>query len=136
MLNTLLNDESGFIVSAELILVLTIAVLSMVVGLAEVAIAVNTELNDLSNAFGAINQSFAYCGFEACSGQKMSPTTIAKATPTRGGTRTSSISVPTTITTMLSGLVAACLINVQSVTTNSATTANASDRNIARKRGR
>lgn len=71
MLKILLNDETGFIVSAELVLVLTIAVLSMVVGLSEVAIAVNTELNDLSNAFGALNQSYAYCGFEACSAQKM-----------------------------------------------------------------
>lgn len=56
-------DESGFVISAELVLVLTIGVLSMIVGLHEVSVAVNTELNDLSNAFGALNQSFAYCGF-------------------------------------------------------------------------
>ena len=71
MLKNLWHDELGFVISAELILVLTIAVLSMVVGLSEVAVAVNTELNDLSNAFGSINQSFAYCGFEACSYGKM-----------------------------------------------------------------
>ncbi|HBL47476.1 MAG TPA: hypothetical protein DDZ90_29240, partial [Planctomycetaceae bacterium] len=29
----------------------------------EVAVAVNTELNDISNAIGALNQSYAYTGF-------------------------------------------------------------------------
>jgi hypothetical protein len=61
----LLNDENGFIVSSELVLVATIAVLALVVGLSEVAVAVNTELNDLSNAFGALNQSYSFTGFSA-----------------------------------------------------------------------
>jgi Flp pilus assembly pilin Flp len=60
-----INDESGVIISAELALVLTIAVLAMVVGLSEVAVAVNTELNDLSNAIGALNQDYFYTGFKA-----------------------------------------------------------------------
>ena len=63
MLNKLFRDESGVIISAELALVLTIAVLAMVVGLSEVAVAVNTELNDISNAIGSLNQSFGYTGF-------------------------------------------------------------------------
>ena len=63
MLKNLWNDESGVIISAELVLVLTIAVLAMVVGLSEVAVAVNTELNDLSNAIGALNQTFSVTGF-------------------------------------------------------------------------
>ena len=63
MLRKLFNDESGVIISAELALVLTIAVLAMVVGLSEVAVAVNTELNDLSNAFGALNQGYAVTGY-------------------------------------------------------------------------
>ena len=58
-----MNDETGVIISAELVLVLTIAVLSMIVGLSEVAVAVNTELNDVSNAIGALNQSYAFTGF-------------------------------------------------------------------------
>ena len=68
ILNSLLNDEAGAIISAELVLVLTITVLSMVVGLSEVAVAINTELNDLSNAFGSIKQDFAYTGFSAGDG--------------------------------------------------------------------
>lgn len=63
MIRNFLNDETGVIICAELILVLTIGVLAMVVGISEVAIAINLELNDLSNAFGSLNQSFAFTGF-------------------------------------------------------------------------
>jgi Flp pilus assembly pilin Flp len=71
MLKKLWNDEAGLIVSAELTLVLTIGVIAMVVGLSEVAVAVNTELNDVSNAFGGLNQSYAFSGFHAISGCKI-----------------------------------------------------------------
>lgn len=54
----LIADESGFIISAELILIGTIAVLAMVVGLSEVALNINNELEDVASAFGAVNQSF------------------------------------------------------------------------------
>lgn len=67
-MKALWKDESGFVISAELVLVLTIAVLAMIVGLSEVAVAVNTELNDISNALGALNQSYAYTGFAAAGG--------------------------------------------------------------------
>lgn len=60
--NNLWNDEAGFIVSAELVLVSTITVLAMVVGLSEVAHGVNQELEDVASAFGAVNQSYAYAG--------------------------------------------------------------------------
>lgn len=70
MLKTFWNDEAGVIISAELVLVLTVAVLAMVVGLSEVAVAINTELNDISNAFGSINQSFSYTGFVSSSNGK------------------------------------------------------------------
>lgn len=56
------NDDAGFIVSSELILVSTITVLAMIVGLSEVAHAVNQELEDVASAFGAVNQSYAYAG--------------------------------------------------------------------------
>jgi hypothetical protein len=66
-LNALYNDEAGFVISAELVLVMTIAVLAMIVGLSEVAVAVNTELNDISNAIGAISQDYAFTGFKGTS---------------------------------------------------------------------
>ncbi len=58
----LFNDEAGFVVSAELVLVLTIAVLGMVVGLASVRDSITAELVDLSNAFGAADQSYNVVG--------------------------------------------------------------------------
>jgi len=70
MIKKLWNDEIGLIISAELALILTVGVLAMVVGLSEVAVAVNTELNDISNAFGSLNQSYSVTGFRAESNQK------------------------------------------------------------------
>ena len=57
-LNALLNDEAGFIVSAELVLISTIAVLGMIVGLSEVALNVNNELEDVGSAFASVKQDF------------------------------------------------------------------------------
>lgn len=65
LLNALLTDESGFIVSAELILVATLLVIGLVVGLSEIQHALNAELNDVADAIGSINQSFYYSGFSA-----------------------------------------------------------------------
>lgn len=69
LFNQLINDEAGFLVSAELILVSTIAVLSLVVGLSEVSMSINSELNDVANAFGSINQSFCFKGVSGCKGK-------------------------------------------------------------------
>ncbi|MDB5385408.1 MAG: hypothetical protein JWM11_1054 [Planctomycetaceae bacterium] len=68
MLKSFLNDECGAIVSIEMILIITIAVLALIVGWSEVAKAVNTELNDISNAVGALNQSFFFTGFVSGTG--------------------------------------------------------------------
>lgn len=70
LITQIINDEAGFIVSAELVLVATIAVLAMVVGLAEVASGVNQELEDVGSAFGSLNQSFSVQGFQSCKAQK------------------------------------------------------------------
>ncbi len=64
----LINDEAGFIVSAELVLVSTIAVLAMIVGLSEVAININNELEDVGSAFGSINQTYCVKGILGCQG--------------------------------------------------------------------
>jgi len=62
MIAAFVRDEAGFIVSAELILVATIAVLSLVVGLSELANNINQELEDVGAAFAKINQSYRYNG--------------------------------------------------------------------------
>ena len=58
----LFNDEVGFVITAELVLVLTIAVLAMAVGLAAVRDSISQEMCDLSNAFGAVDQSYSVTG--------------------------------------------------------------------------
>lgn len=65
MLQKLWNDEAGFVVSAELILVATLLVLGLIVGLSEVQHAVVAELNDVGDAIGGINQSYMYSGFSS-----------------------------------------------------------------------
>lgn len=60
MLTALRNDEAGFVVSAELVLVGTILVLGMIVGLTELSFNVNQELEDLGSAVGGINQTYYY----------------------------------------------------------------------------
>ena len=62
LINKLFRDEAGFIVSAELVLISTIAVLGLVVGLSEVSLNINNELEDVGSAFSAMSQSFSSQG--------------------------------------------------------------------------
>jgi Flp pilus assembly pilin Flp len=66
LINTLWNDENGFVVSAELVLITTIAVLGLVVGLSEVSHSINNELEDVASAFGSLNQSYHQSGLKSC----------------------------------------------------------------------
>ncbi|SFJ39466.1 hypothetical protein [Planctomicrobium piriforme] len=65
LITALLNDEFGFIISAELVLIATIAVLGMIVGFSQVQNSVVSELNDVAHAIGSLNQSYYYSGFHA-----------------------------------------------------------------------
>lgn len=60
LFSNLYQDEAGFIVSAELILIATITVIASVVGLAEVSNSINNELQDVADAFDSVNQSYRY----------------------------------------------------------------------------
>lgn len=61
-LQQLRHDENGFIISAELVLVMTIGVLAMVVGLTAIRDSVVHEMNDISHAIGAVSQSYGTNG--------------------------------------------------------------------------
>lgn len=63
MLTRFVNDEAGFIISAELVLVATLLVIGMIVGLSEIQHAVVNELNDVGDAIGKLNQSYSFSGF-------------------------------------------------------------------------
>jgi hypothetical protein len=65
MFKTLWQDESGVILSAELVLIGTILVLGMLVGLVELQSAVISELSDLGAAFGNLDQSYQVSGFDS-----------------------------------------------------------------------
>jgi len=71
LINALKNDEAGFIVSAELVLISTIAVLGLVVGLSEVSLNINNELEDVGSAFACVQQSYStetICGHKGILG--------------------------------------------------------------------
>ena len=68
MLKALWNDESGVILSAEIVLIGTILILGMIVGLVELQCAIIGELSDLSSAFGNFDQSFQISGFASSKG--------------------------------------------------------------------
>ena len=67
------NEQDGFIVSAELLLIATILVIGLVAGLTSVRDSVVTELADVAQAIANLNQSFsiggavAHCGFSGSS---------------------------------------------------------------------
>ncbi len=58
----LLRDESGFVVSSELILVAVIVVIGSIAGLSTLRTSVMYELADVATAVGDLNQSYSFCG--------------------------------------------------------------------------
>lgn len=61
----LFQDESGFILSAELVLVVTVLTLGVIAGLVTVRDAVVTELGDVGLAIKTLDQSYSYGGIRA-----------------------------------------------------------------------
>ena len=71
MLKKLYRDEAGFIVSMELILVLTLAFCGAIVGFTAIRNAIANELHDVSKAISSVNQSYAVGGIAlTCSGHE------------------------------------------------------------------
>ncbi|QDT90438.1 Flp family type IVb pilin [Gimesia algae] len=63
LVNQFWSDEGGFVLSAELVIILTVAVLAMIVGLSYVQTAVISEFSDIGTAISSLNQSYAYSGY-------------------------------------------------------------------------
>jgi len=66
MSRKLWNDEAGFVVSAELVLIATIVVIGLVVGLTSLRNQVVQELVDVGQAIGSMSQSYALAGTKKC----------------------------------------------------------------------
>ena len=64
-LRALWNDERGFIISAELVLIGTLVVLGLVAGLTLVRDSVAGEFTDIAAAMRSLDQSYYYSGFRA-----------------------------------------------------------------------
>ena len=61
-LHALWRDESGFVVTSELLIIVTIAVIGLIVGYVAIRDALVQELGDIAAAIGALDQSYAYNG--------------------------------------------------------------------------
>ena len=65
MLRTLMLDESGFVVSAEILVIFTLIFCAAVVGFAVIRDSIVHEMHDVSEAIGALDQSYNYRGIRA-----------------------------------------------------------------------
>ena len=65
MLRNLLNDENGFLISAELVLIFTLVFCAVAVGVSVVRDSLVQELGDVAEAIGALDQSYNYRGIRA-----------------------------------------------------------------------
>ena len=64
MLRNLLYDESGFVITVELILIVTILVLGLIAGLTALRNAITSELSDVAGAIQHVNQSYSIHGIQ------------------------------------------------------------------------
>ena len=62
MFNSMIHDETGFVVSAELALIVTLIFTGVAVGMAVARDALVMELNDISEMFGTVSQSYNVTG--------------------------------------------------------------------------
>jgi hypothetical protein len=68
MLRKLFNDEAGFIISAELMIIITLLFCATVVGIAMIRDALVQELGDVSEMIGSFDQSYAVGSLDAPNG--------------------------------------------------------------------
>jgi len=62
LITRLWNDQQGYIVSIELILLATIMVIGLITGMTALGDAVVSELSDVGGAIQDLNQSYEYNG--------------------------------------------------------------------------
>ena len=68
MLQQLWNDDAGYIISTEMLLIFVILVLGLIAGLANLRAAIVAELTESGLALLALNQSFSISGITGCTG--------------------------------------------------------------------
>lgn len=68
MLQQLWNDDAGYIVTTEMLLIFVILVLGLIAGLANLRMAIVTELTESGLALLNLNQGYTIAGLTGCSG--------------------------------------------------------------------
>lgn len=68
MLKALIQDDRGFVVSIELIMIATIAIIGLMAGLSAVRDGVVSEISDVAGGVQDFNQSYRLFGVEGHSG--------------------------------------------------------------------
>ena len=63
-----MQDESGFIISSELILITTLIVIGLIGGLSTIRDQLTGELNDLADAASEMNSSYSFAGITSHGG--------------------------------------------------------------------
>ncbi len=59
------NRQGGFIMTSELILLVTVMVIGMIVGLVTMRDAATAEMEDVAEAIGQLDQSYAFNGLKS-----------------------------------------------------------------------
>lgn len=59
---TMKRKEGGFVLTSELVLIVTILVLGMIVGLVTMRDALTAEMGDVAEAVGTLDQGYCYDG--------------------------------------------------------------------------
>ena len=67
-LKSLYNDEAGFVVSSELVIIATLVVIGLIAGLSTVRDQVIGELVDIADAVSSVNHSYQFSGITSHSG--------------------------------------------------------------------
>ena len=62
------SKQAGFIMTAELILLVTVMVIGMIVGLVTMRDAATAEMEDVAEAIGQLDQSYAFDGLKSANG--------------------------------------------------------------------
>ena len=68
MFQQLWNDDAGYIVSTEMLLIFVILVLGLIAGLANLRMAIVNELTESGLAILNLSQSYTIAGLTGCSG--------------------------------------------------------------------
>lgn len=97
MLKQLWNDDAGYIVSTEMLLIFVILVLGLIAGLANVRMALVMELTESGLAILNLSQGYTIAGLTGCSGS----TAPSGATDTSGTLRLTSSTTAFSVDTIV-----------------------------------